>query len=370
MPPMANQDAFYRWSNLEVSLTSLCNLRCVMCPVIRREHHTLSREQALSIADFAQARGFQEVMLNGGEPTLVPYFWELIDRLADAGLKISVLSNATRFTLEDIARLARIPRLAVNTSIDGPPEVHDEIRGVPGCFEKTETAIHSLLEAGVAVGINTVIQRRNWHLLMDIYRLFENDALAWHGFSFAETYYAQENVPPEKVQSALDALRDIQRRDEAGLRHASLSEALLHGYAMTQRYPRVTMHPGRDCPIPRRHLLINNDGEVFPCGHYPWYNHERRRLQEQSLDEIVDSKERQDLIKNVVGPHGCTGCSTTCYVWDDDFRERLLQPNFTLRARLRGLYAKEALRNNHPGLFGAAKKANALLNRVRRSLGL
>ena len=362
MKEAAPRDDFYQWQNLSVGLTSACNLRCKMCPVVKRETVSLTREQAFHIADFVRRRRFEQIVIGGGEPTLMPYFWEFIEKLGETDIEIRVLTNATMLKPEHVQRLASNPNLIVNVSIDGVREVHDAIRG-EGTFAKSDQAIRALIEAGGRVAVNTVVQRSNFRTMLDVYEHFKDHALDWHGFAYAEAYYADlELVRAEEFDESIGILTQIYRRNEARKGHAILSKPMLKNLQLWYRYPEITTHPGVGCTVPRRLLAIDECGWVFPCWHYQgWKKDPSRNLNERSLDEIVDDPEVREEILRVVGPYGCGGCSTTCYFWDNDFRAKTMHPTGRLRVRRLAQHAKAYLVQYHPHVAHWISKAKRLV---------
>jgi len=362
----AERDTFFEWRKLAINLTTSCNLRCKMCPVIYMERNSFTREQAFNIADFADRRGFRKIILTGGEPTLLPYFWDLLERLAQTSAEIQVLTNAYRLSPENIAAFARCPRLIINISIDGIGPVHDAIRA-PGTFERTESAIRDLIEAGCRVAVNTTVQRSNCTTLMDIYDYFKDFRLEWHAFNIAEPIHGKELVPKEKISECLGLLRAIARRNALDNGHTDLDANRIACFRVWLSYPKLATHPGLGCPIPRRQLLIEPDGLVLPCPHYGgWRRDAGRNINTRTLDEMVDSPDYEEEIRRAIGPGGCPGCSSTCYFLDDDYRNTTLHPTGRLKAWRVALHGKEYLREYHPRLFALSHQALEVVRRLSR----
>jgi radical SAM protein with 4Fe4S-binding SPASM domain len=98
------------------------------------------------LADEVADHGGGGILLRGGEPFLFPGIRELLDHIASRGLFISIDSNGTR--LEPFADdLVRIGRVHLTVSVDGPEEIHDEVRGIPGSFRKLAQGVASIREA-------------------------------------------------------------------------------------------------------------------------------------------------------------------------------------------------------------------------------
>jgi radical SAM protein with 4Fe4S-binding SPASM domain len=116
----------------------------------------------------------------GGELFLRPDWFTIAERLRAQGVHLVVFTNGTLITPELIAQLQRLQPRCVGTSLDGGcAEVHDEIRGVAGAFDKTLSAIQSLQMAGVRVAVITTLTRRNLYQLPAIARLLVGREIRW-----------------------------------------------------------------------------------------------------------------------------------------------------------------------------------------------
>lgn len=99
------------------------------------------------------------VDLFGGEPTLYPHFFELLEHCSQGGLTIHIASNGKRFSDRQFAEaVARFAPASVRTSLygeDGP--THDSLTRTKGSFEATLQGIVNLVDLGIPVNVNYVI---------------------------------------------------------------------------------------------------------------------------------------------------------------------------------------------------------------------
>ncbi|MFA5110710.1 MAG: radical SAM protein [Desulfobaccales bacterium] len=144
-------------TNLAICLTLRCNLKCSMCRQIRggqdvpenRSWFFGKGEMELSawISLLDQVKGFHPwLYVTGGEPLLSPFFKEFVEAARRRHLVVQLQTNGTR--LAQVAEfLVEQGVVAVTISLDGPPEVHDAIRGVKGTFKRVAEGVQALMEA-------------------------------------------------------------------------------------------------------------------------------------------------------------------------------------------------------------------------------
>ncbi len=145
-------------------LTYACNLACVHCLSSsgRRDPRELSTAEAKAVIDELQRMQVFYVNIGGGEPTVRPDFWELLDYAIghDVGVKFS--TNGIKLDRTRAAQLARTDYVDVQISLDGATAaVNDHVRG-PGSFDTAIRALENLAEAGFAQPkISVVMTRQN-----------------------------------------------------------------------------------------------------------------------------------------------------------------------------------------------------------------
>lgn len=348
------EDTFYNWEQLTVCITSCCNLRCRMCPVVNRNKKSLPRELAFQIVQFVREKGFKRVVLGGGEPTLMSYLDEMIENLTRNNIEVWILTNAVDLTPTQIDFYSKHKNIVLNISVDGIGEVHDFIRG-EGNFKSTMRNLEELIAKGANIAINTVIQKSNFDKSLETYEFFKHYPLLWHGFSFAEPWHQKELVPLELIPIAIAQLYEIYRRDQKFKKNVSLTPQLIENFELSCRYPEYIMHPGENCPIPFSHLGIDEEGYVVPCWHYPfWKKDNSRNLYNRSLWEITEDPDIKEEIRQAVGKNGCRGCSTVCYFWNEKFREKSTCPSGEWYWNRKLLVWKLKLKNKMPNLYNTA----------------
>jgi mycofactocin biosynthetic radical S-adenosylmethionine protein MftC len=145
-------------------LTYACNLSCVHCLSSsgRRDPAELSTAECQAVIDELERMQVFYVNIGGGEPTVRPDFWELVDYATAHHVGVKFSTNGVKITPAVASRLAASDYVDVQISLDGATAaVNDAVRG-PGSFELALRAMSRLADAGFAgFKISVVSTRHN-----------------------------------------------------------------------------------------------------------------------------------------------------------------------------------------------------------------
>jgi len=242
-------------------LTYACNLACVHCLSSsgRRDPRELSTGECKAVIDELERMQVFYVNIGGGEPTVRPDFWELVDYATahDVGVKFS--TNGVRITRAAAARLRGSDYVDVQVSLDGATrEVNDAVRG-SGSYATALRAMQNLADAGVAgFKISVVVTRHNVSQLGDFKAI-------------ADRFGAQLRItrlrPSGRGADTWDQLHptDAQQRElyEWLLDHGEnvlTGDSFFHLAAYGQKLPGLNL-----CGAGRVVCLIDPVGDVYAC---------------------------------------------------------------------------------------------------------
>ena len=157
---------------VQLRVTNLCNLRCKMCgqwgdtgiyradgfPASatdgekerQRIFELIGAKRQLGLADYVRlldeiAPGRPIISLFGGEPFLYPDIIPLIREIKARDLTCTIITNGGRLA-SHARELVEIGIDSVAVSIDGPPDVHNRIRGQKDSFEKAAAGVRAVAE--------------------------------------------------------------------------------------------------------------------------------------------------------------------------------------------------------------------------------
>ena len=147
---------------LILDVYSRCNCRCVMCDIWKRTTARSFEPDELARQLHAIERlGVEWVVLTGGEPLMHPALFRLCAPLKERGIRMTLLT--TGLLLDRFAREVAGFVDEVIVSLDGPAEIHDEIRRVPGAFAQLAAGISAVrrIRARFPVAARSTVQRAN-----------------------------------------------------------------------------------------------------------------------------------------------------------------------------------------------------------------
>jgi mycofactocin radical SAM maturase len=154
--------------------TYACNLSCAHCLSSsgRRDPAELSTDEIKAVIDELERMQVFYVNVGGGEPTVRPDFWELVDYAVAHNVGIKFSTNGFRITPERARQLAATDYVDVQISLDGAtPEINDAVRG-EGSYDTAIRAMENLAAAGMrGFKISVVMTRQNIDQLDEFKRI-------------------------------------------------------------------------------------------------------------------------------------------------------------------------------------------------------
>ncbi|WP_280262091.1 mycofactocin radical SAM maturase [Nocardia wallacei] len=145
-------------------LTYACNLSCVHCLSSsgRRDPRELTTDECTGLIDEFERMQVFYVNIGGGEPTVRPDFWDLVDYATGHHVGVKFSTNGIRITPDAARRIATSGYVDVQISLDGATEaVNDAVRGA-GSYRTAIRAMERLASAGVYdFKLSVVVTRQN-----------------------------------------------------------------------------------------------------------------------------------------------------------------------------------------------------------------
>jgi len=130
---------------VQIEITHRCNSRCQSCAFWR--HRAMDEMKAgdwQRVLLDIKSIGTRRVAFGGGEPTLFPDIFDLIRYAKAIGLRVSLGTNGLLLS-ECHRQIAESGLDIIEISLDGPPGIHNENRGISDAFQKTMAGVEALI---------------------------------------------------------------------------------------------------------------------------------------------------------------------------------------------------------------------------------
>lgn len=291
----------------EFAVTYRCNLRCKFCYVSAsvKKNGELDTRDAKKIINIIKTDAMVPFLsFTGGEPTLRKDLPELIAYARKIGLRVNLITNGTLITREYAERLREAGLQSAQVSIEGPiPEVHDELTGVPGSFQKTIEGVKNLIRARIYVHTNTTLNRKNVNYLNEFIELFRSLGLK---------RFSMNLIIPEG--NALSHQELYLKYSEVGENINFLKEkAREHGIEFMWYSPlpmciyNTVMYGlgSKKCAACHGLLSVDPYGNILPCSSYPGAV---GNLLEENFEEIWFSEKCKFFREMHYVPEECKEC--------------------------------------------------------------
>ena len=157
----------------------VCNLACTHClyaasPLRKNPYHLTEQELTNIFAELASLEVAPHILFTGGEPTLHPRIYSLLDQVDQQGYSFQLHTNGTRIHTDEAEHLAKFAHLKkVQISLEGPsPELNDSVMG-QGLYQRVLRAIEELRAREVPVAIAVTPMESNQDHLTEIEQFAE-----------------------------------------------------------------------------------------------------------------------------------------------------------------------------------------------------
>ena len=305
---------------------SRCNCRCVMCDIWKRTDAREIGESELArhIEDILRL-GVEWIVFTGGEPLMHSDLFRLAAPLRARGIRITLLSTGLLLA-RDAARIVESIDEAI-VSLDGPREIHDQIRRVPGAFDRMAEGTASIhrLSPAYPVSARSTVQARNASHLRATVAAARSAGLRSISFLAADlesTAFDRAVVwPPARQTEIAPGLSALEREMESLIAEYPADGFILEPPEKLRRivshfraYYGLEPHTAPRCNAPWVSAVWEANGDVRPCFFHPPVGNTASATLAQVVNgpAAVAFRENLSVVENPV----CRRCVCSLYLAD------------------------------------------------------
>lgn len=334
-----------KWIVLGVN--NVCNLHCKMCDVgnqnldsnfaqnlVGTHPINMPKELIFKVIDqTAQHFPTSKVAYAFTEPLVYPHLVESIAYATEKKLFTTVTTNA--LTLRQKAeKLSEAGLGHLYVSLDGPLEIHNEIRGNKKSFQKALEGIEQIAQQANPPKIDIICAITEWNIeylmqfLEDLSHLPINevafmhtqfvdpDMAHLHNQTWKDLYPATASNLDEVDVTKMDLTLLLQQIQTIRKRKFPFRVSFSPEISTTDELNRFYLKPdqliGKHCGAVFNSLMIKSDGSVIPA-HGRCFNLTVGNLYEAPLNTIWNSETFSVFRKNLMESGGLfPGCSRCC----------------------------------------------------------
>jgi radical SAM protein with 4Fe4S-binding SPASM domain len=332
--------------------THKCNLSCKHCYSNSGStgEAELTTEEAINVVDQLADFGVTALAFSGGEPLSRKDFFEVASHAVKRGLYVSVATNGTLLTEENVKKLKQAKINYVEVSIDGATaKTHDAFRGVPGAFDKAVAGLKTCVEADLCACIATTATKSNIAEMPGILDLAEEiGAERFTYFNFIPTgrgkeHYDQDLSPEEREKLMLYLLDRMSKGYKVTILttapqlarvalqcqgpgdEATMSMAHMQTVKVSKKAVPLADFIG-GCGAGRLYCSLSPQGDVHPCVFFPVNvgNLKKQKFGDVWLNsELFNTLRDREKLKGTCGKcsykYICGGCRARANAYHDDF---------------------------------------------------
>lgn len=305
-----------------IAVTRRCNLRCDTCRTWSLPPGREMTPDEVAVLGRAMP-GLAWLDLTGGEPFLRRDIARVFEAILDATPSLAVLHFPTSGWFPDraveCARLVRARRpevdLIVTVSLDGPPGLHDALRGRRGSYDRAVEAWRGLREVpGVEVRAGTTVRPANLSALDDLRAALHRDLPGfedrlWHLnlVQVSRHFFANAQA---RLLADLDARAAIRRGLRGRWPPRSAVDLMETAYLLHALGRTAGDQAGLVCHALHSGAFVAADATLYPCHVWdrPLADLRARRFR---VAEVWGSPEVRAARAEVVAGR-CGGCFTPC----------------------------------------------------------
>lgn len=317
-------------------LTDRCDQRCKHCYVWQNERGQRKKFLNLrecqiiidSIENFEKKRKLKITMgITGGDPLLLPFFWEVAKLIGNKKWEWTVLGNPFHLDLNVALKLKKYGCTRYQMSIDGIENTHDALRR-EGSFKATLEKIKVLNKAEIDSLIMTTVFRENIEEIPEVTRICVDNGVGLVAFA-RYGGNGPNGISPARYKAFLEEMYSVYQGLRGRGSNFSYKDHLWKLFFWEKGLVAIDesnkeIVDGCNCGF--GHLSILPNGDVYACRRFESFVGSAIK---NTIDDIFFSDEMEKYRQidetecgNCVLKFYCRGCPAVAYGEYGDWRKR------------------------------------------------
>jgi MoaA/NifB/PqqE/SkfB family radical SAM enzyme len=293
-----------------------------MCDIWRNPEQTeFSLSDLQTKMKDIQRLGVEWVVFTGGEPLMHSDLFALSRELRHRDIRVTILS--TGLLLERFARQVAEDLDEVIVSLDGPAEIHDQIRRVPGSFRAIQQGVQAIraIRPEFRIVARSTVQKLNHAAsaaTVAAARMLELDSISFLAADVEPDNFGRVGPLTQLRQDELGLTTDEVHVLEHGIENfISCPDPLVAD--SPEHLRRIVGHfrallgteefTAPRCNAPWVSAVIETDGRIRPCFFHPPYETADGMESTLNAPEAVRFRETLDVAQNPI----CRRCVCSLY---------------------------------------------------------
>jgi radical SAM protein with 4Fe4S-binding SPASM domain len=292
---------------LEIELSLKCNFHCPYCYVPDKAalKDELNFKEICDVILQAKKLGARKIIILGGEPTLHPQFFDVIEYINSNGMRAEIFTNGSKIT-ENFAKKLYLNGVRTVIKLNSfKPEIMKLLTGRSDSYQLAMQALQNLKKAGYPdkehfLAVSTIICKQNLEEMAELWTWLRNQNIEPYFEIITPQGDAKENkwleVTPEQTEKIFREIAEIDRTKFN--KKWKVQPPLLGAHCLRLLYS----------------CLVDNKGFVKPC---VGISEPAGNVRNKSLADIIKESEiiqyLRDYRKRIKGP--CSSCNKAedCY---------------------------------------------------------
>lgn len=293
-----------------LTLNRACNLRCRWCYAQSTKYlkeDDLDISLAYQLINIFSELNIRHIVLIGGEPTIYPHLFEVIDYCHNKNIRCGIVTNGLKCAEIDFVKKLKGHGIhSISLSLKGEDEnAFKNITGVDA-FQKVISAVRLCLSEGIKVNVSMVLTEENIESYIDGLALMREIGVNNFHLSFCynfntqqidEEQYLQEHNPKRLIQKFCDGYDKLDRVTE-------------HRFVLSEGYPLCLWDDDIINKMNKRGqistvcqllaksgLLFDTKGNIIPCNAMPLIKLGKMKEDFTNAKELLRHMQKSEIVE-------------------------------------------------------------------------